>query len=396
MNDWLTTLAPRLETLGDQVLVTVARVDGSAPREPGATMLIGAQDCIDTIGGGHLEWEAIATARAILNGATAQALVRFNLAATLGQCCGGVVWLLFERVTATDAAIWRERANRVAQGQVLTRLAAKAGVGSGAYSTWTMAERDSQRVQSDAKLEGDAQSWRLLQTLCLPAFPVVLFGAGHVGAALVRLLLPLGAQVDWIDDRDDAFASLGDGGFHLPLLEGGLRGISAASQIAMTSKSPLTPLQKGGNETRQRLSQAVRPSSESDIWAGVRCHITDTPEDEIDAAPAGTCFLVMTQSHELDLRLCERIFQRRDFAYFGMIGSKSKRASFEHRLLARGVDPARLAELTCPIGVPGIVAKDPASIAIAVAAQLLQVRDARSLIAQPANRPSRKTHREQR
>ncbi|HTH74155.1 MAG TPA: XdhC family protein, partial [Trinickia sp.] len=62
-----------------------------------------------------------------------------------------------------------------------------------------------------------------------------------------------------------------------------------------------------------------------------------------------------------------------DFAYFGMIGSKTKRVKFERRLIERGVAPERLHEMVCPIGVTGIVDKAPASIAVAVCAQLMQV-----------------------
>jgi len=85
----------------------------------------------------------------------------------------------------------------------------------------------------------------------------------------------------------------------------------------------------------------------------------------------------MTHNHALDFALASRIMRRRDFAYFGMIGSKTKRVKFERRLLERGVDPARMAEMTCPIGVGGITDKAPHAIALAVCAQLLQVRGAR-------------------
>lgn len=102
---------------------------------------------------------------------------------------------------------------------------------------------------------------------------------------------------------------------------------------------------------------------------------TDTPEAVIDHAPAGSYFLVMTHNHALDLALCERIMRRTDFAYFGLIGSKTKRARFEHRMVEHGVDPARLPEMVCPIGVAGIVDKAPDIIAVSVVAQLLQVRE---------------------
>src|SRR5262249_6092320 len=86
-------------------------------------------------------------------------------------------------------------------------------------------------------------------------------------------------------------------------------------------------------------------------------------------------FLVMTHSHPLDQALAEAILERSDFAYFGLIGSLSKRRQFERRMAARGIPPVRFADMTCPIGIPGIKGKEPATIAIAVAAELLQVRE---------------------
>jgi xanthine dehydrogenase accessory factor len=147
---------------------------------------------------------------------------------------------------------------------------------------------------------------------------IVLFGAGHVGHALVRLLGSLPCVVQWVDERDELFP----------------------------------------DETPPN----------------VQVEATDTPDAIVDAAPPGAWFLVMTHNHALDFSLAARIMRRRDFSYFGMIGSKTKRVKFERRLLARGVELERLDEMTCPIGVEGIVDKAPAAIAIAVCAQLLRLR----------------------
>jgi len=161
-----------------------------------------------------------------------------------------------------------------------------------------------------------------------PPMHVVLFGAGHVGHALAGLLGSLPCVVEWVDERDECFP----------------------------------------DETP----------------ANVRIEATDTPAAIVERAPAGAYFVVMTHNHALDFDLTERILRRGDFAWFGLIGSRTKRAKFERRLVARGVEPARLARIVCPVGVPGIVDKAPASIAVAVAAQLLQVRGA----APAANRVS--------
>ena len=151
-----------------------------------------------------------------------------------------------------------------------------------------------------------------------PPLHIVLFGAGHVGHALVTLFGTLPCVVQWVDARDECFPD--------------------------------------------------------EVPANVQIEATDTPEAVIDAAPVGACFLVMTHNHALDFSLAVRIMRRNDFAYFGMIGSKTKRVKFERRLIERGVEPGRLHEMVCPIGVPGIVDKAPSSIAVAVCAQLMQVR----------------------
>lgn len=151
-----------------------------------------------------------------------------------------------------------------------------------------------------------------------PPLHVVLFGAGHVGHALVTLFGALPCVVQWVDARDECFPD--------------------------------------------------------EVPANVQIEATDTPEAVIDAAPAGACFLVMTHNHALDFSLAVRIMRRNDFAYFGMIGSRTKRVKFERRLIERGVEPERLHEMVCPIGVSGIVDKAPSSIAVAVCAQLMKVR----------------------
>ena len=114
------------------------------------------------------------------------------------------------------------------------------------------------------------------------------------------------------------------------------------------------------------------------------------PEAVIDHAPAGSYFLVMTHNHALDLALCERIMRRTDFAYFGLIGSKTKRARFIHRFETLGLAPEAIARLTCPIGVPGVEGKEPEVIAASVVAQLL-VASSRAEAQTPASARSAAT-----
>lgn len=312
MSNWLAAV---VQCDQPSILVTVARVEGSAPREPGAKLLVTADGQYDTIGGGHLEWCAIDTARQMLaldqdQLPSQRHYQRFALGPTLGQCCGGVVYLAFERITAASRDVYADLSQRWQRGQ----------------SSWRMLSLDAAMPPSlSVEPAGHAQACHVLDEAgkrwlidpCLPySARLLLFGAGHVGAALVRLLATLPCHVTWIDVRDHMFPD--------------------------------------------------------DVPANVTCEATDTPQALIDAAPAGASFLVMTHSHSLDQDLAECILRRRDVGWFGLIGSRTKRIQFERRLRARGISEERLAAMVCPIGIAGIEGKEPPVIAVAVAAQLLQ------------------------
>ena len=162
-----TSASPLIETFLSRlarqpaVLVQVASTQGSVPREAGSWMAVFSDRLIGTIGGGHLEYQAIAKARAQLAGAVAGAAaaagvvaLRFALGPALGQCCGGIVYLSFQPVSASD----------------IPALAARLGAAA-------------------------------LDALV----PVALFGGGHVGHALVQALAPLPFRISWIDSRDGVF-----------------------------------------------------------------------------------------------------------------------------------------------------------------------------------------------
>jgi xanthine dehydrogenase accessory factor len=249
------------------VLVTVRATQGSVPREAGTWMGVFAGRVLGTVGGGHLEHEAIAQSRAALAGAALEPERRFALGPSLGQCCGGVMQLGFERADASNAAALRAR---------------------------LLAERDARRL------------------------PVALFGGGHVGRAIVRALEPLPVRVHWVDSRDEIFP--------------------------------------------EGLPPHVMTEHSSPVEAAVRDIAT------------GSCVLVMSFSHAEDLEVVAACLKRDDLPFIGLIGSKSKWATFRHRLEARGFSEASLARVTCPIGIPGVVGKEPEVIAAAVAAQLMQQR----------------------
>jgi xanthine dehydrogenase accessory factor len=330
MEDWLSAAAGAAGTAhvsdsAPAVLVTVAAVEGSVPREPGAKMLVDAVRQWGTVGGGHLELRGLELARAMLAAGETRRLERFPLGPSLGQCCGGVVQLAFELADRAHLAAlaarpdedsWRLVALDGAPDLALVDAAGRLLQGV-VFPDFT---RD---LPTHIMREPGGRRW-LVDKVAAPVDHLMLFGAGHVGAAIVRALAELPCRVTWVDEREDLFPA------QLP------------SNVAVEA--------------------------------------TDTPEALAEQAPPGTSFLVMTHSHALDQRLAEAILKRPgvDDDWFGLIGSHTKRKQFEHRLRDRGVEQARLDAMVCPIGVAGIEGKAPAVIAVAVAAQLLMVWEART------------------
>ncbi len=243
------------------VVVSVGATQGSVPRETGTRLLVAADEVLGTIGGGHLELQAIADARALLSrGASAAAFEqRIALGPSLGQCCGGALTLHFTPLAQAMPAAWQAEP---------------------------------------------------------PRFFLQLYGAGHVGRAIVRLLADLPCRVQWVDERESEFPP-----------------------------GPLPP--------------------------HIEKVCVEPVQAEVSAAPPAAFFLVLTHSHALDLALAEAILARGDAAWFGLIGSKTKRARFEHRLLARGFATEAVQGMVCPIGLPGLAGKQPEVLAVSVVAQLL-------------------------
>lgn len=333
MTGWPARLLACIDSDTPAVLVTLADQRGSAPRESGASMIVGAATQQGSIGGGRLEWLALAEARSLLIEAQpCTRLVRYPLAASAGQCCGGVVWLSFERITAADRG-WLQRAQRITLDGGRWLRVSRHPRGAGEVRVIrgdTLAGEDSESIAMDtarellSRPEGGAclsdrgaDSASLLQAAPEPPMPVFVFGAGHVGRALVETLARLPMHITWMDEREDEF-----------------------------------PAQVSEN---------------------VEIHLTDAPVQAIAGAPDDGVFLVLTHSHALDFALVHAILTRGRFRFLGLIGSRAKRAIFAQRLAARGVPAEAITRLTCPIGQPGIRGKSPEVIAVAVAAQLLQL-----------------------
>lgn len=349
MTEWITDLARVRDAGRRAVIVTVAHTSGSAPREAGAAMVVTASEFHGTIGGGHLENEALNLARAALASAETPDstwIVRFPLAARLGQCCGGVATLAFTAFAA-GAGAWLDGALACVRTSTPFALVTRVGGANDLPSKLLVTLDDASGSLADRALESAAiaeararlaaghagagfvattageTSQLLIEVVRPDAFPVLVFGNGHVGRALVHVLGTLPARIRWIDEREADF--------------------------------PAT------------------------VSANVEIVPTDAPEDEIARAPHGAFVIVLTHSHSLDFSIVEAALARSDWRYLGMIGSRSKRAQLERRLSARGTPPERLARVVCPIGMSGGIAvrsKEPGAIAIAVAAEIVAARDA--------------------
>jgi len=304
-----TLLAPGAEA----VLVTVFEAAGSTPCEVGARMIVLSEDeAIGTIGGGMLEWESLHEARKALGGQRGQRCWKTSklLGPDLAQCCGGAVTLLFEHFSHSDLA-------------ALSRLAA-AEDHTGFTTLCTFDERG--RVLREISALPATHGEHALEISGADAFserfgrsgtPLILFGAGHVGKALIRALESLPFEVTWVDSRVDAFPEV---------LPANVRSLSPAN-----------------------------------------------PPEVLLRAPANSLVVVMTHSHALDLELTAAALARPSFPFVGLIGSGSKCARFRRRLRDFGITSQATDRLTCPIGIEGIRGKEPAVIAASVTAQLLTI-----------------------
>lgn len=294
-------------------LVTVARADGSSPRECGARMVVTAREEFHgTIGGGTLEFEAIRKAAAAVRAGTpAFFLQTVSLGPDLGQCCGGRVQLAVEVLTPDALEPARRLASLEADG--------------GSFSTEAhvrehgLSQRKIRANRGGAPfvLETDEKSGSrlIVEQFGSNRHPLYLFGAGHVGKALVLALAPLPFEVFWIDSRTEQFPG--------------------------------------------------------PVPANVHKIAAQAPASELDRARDGAFVLAMTHSHALDEEIMARALLQQRFAYCGVIGSATKRARFQKRLKSRGLTETLVASMICPVGVTAVTSKQPAAIAAGIAVDLL-------------------------
>jgi xanthine dehydrogenase accessory factor len=276
-----------LETQGSCAMVSVTLAEGSVPREEGARMVITAHGFHGTIGGGTLEWKALAEAQRLLGKSRQIRMLTQSLGPDLGQCCGGRVTLAIE---SFDASSLPEATDLAAREQ------------AGPFSLTN-------------RLPG------LVENFGERRRAVLVFGAGHVGRALILSLAPLPFDVTWADPRPEAFPGA------MPQNVTGFAG---------------DPLQV------------------------------------VAEAPEGSLAFIMSHSHALDLQIADAALRNPAIAHVGVIGSATKRVRFERRLIEAGVDKSRVAAMICPIGIGGIRSKLPAAIAVAVSAQLITLDEALS------------------
>jgi xanthine dehydrogenase accessory factor len=327
VNEWINDLRDLGAAGEPAVLVTVAGIRGSAPREVGAKMIVTAEATIGTIGGGQLEFQASRIAAGML-GDERLALRSFPLGSAMGQCCGGVVEILFEPLAGQMpewlrdlAALHGQREPAVMATRISTTAPAKFVVTAG--DVYGDASEASGMVATAREVLGgqrrphrDVQEF--YEPIVAPDLDIAVFGAGHVGTAVVAALSRLDCNIRWVDSRRNIFRA---------------------------------------------------------VPANVRPIESDDPALEVAAMPPASYYLVMTHSHALDFDICDRILRRRDARYCGLIGSVSKRRRFEKRYRQLGLSQAVIDTLVCPIGVQGITGKKPAEIAVSVAAEVLRLRD---------------------
>jgi xanthine dehydrogenase accessory factor len=293
-------------------LISVIKVDGSAPREVGARMVVHDAGFFGTIGGGRLEYETLAVAESALSAETPVASVQvWPLGPNLGQCCGGSVTTLIETFDAADLDSIRALAIAEEAGPFVTisRMTAQGRIA-----------RDILDGDVDPAEDGEGSiNQRFVERFGESRKTVLLFGAGHVGRAVVLALSQLPFSVRWIDTRADHFPDY--------------------------------------------------------VPANVITVRTGAPEREIDGAPPDAFVLIMTHSHPLDYSIAAAALRRADLGFVGLIGSATKRARFASQAQKLGISEQQTARLVCPIGLPDIRDKEPSIIAAGVAAQLLIERE---------------------
>ena len=287
---------------GEVARVVVVQTKGSVPRDAGTSMLVWETGQSGTIGGGALEFEAVKYARKSIERKIPHAAKTYPLGPAVGQCCGGSVTLLYQWFGADCLPTEFPVATPVLSAGMTrppsVEIAIKTGVDAPTYLA----------------------DW-FIEPLSQASRPIWIYGAGHVGRALVSVLAGLpDLAITWVDTIADRYPH------EIP--------------------ARVTPL------------------------------VAANPADIVRYAPREADHLVLTYSHKMDLEICHALLGH-GFRYAGLIGSDTKWARFRKRLAELGHDPAVIDQIACPIGRPAL-GKHPQAIAIGVAAELLGRSQARA------------------
>ncbi len=332
---WLKQMHELARSAKPFALVTVIEITGSAPREVGARIVVTESETYDSIGGGKLEFEAIARARQMLcdKEHATRMTEYFGLGVTMSQCCGGAVRLLFETFSKKDCKCLNKQLDAIGSRQ-FAMLASRLTDDSAieifrvkrdpdrlpAFVTAAASKLLEKSEPRSVLVSDQDQQWFITRVDEQPS-ELVLFGAGHVGKALVKQLEDLPFHIQWIDQRENVF------------------------------------------------SEKVPPNT--------KVRRLDDPLLALENQSPDAFYAVMTHSHGLDYKICLNILRRRQFAWLGLIGSQTKRQRFIKRFAEDGLEPFILQRLHCPIGLPEVKGKMPAAIALSSAAQLLQAHHLR-------------------
>ncbi len=292
LTHWLHELLSELDRGRPAIRAVLVRAEGSTPREMGAHMMIYHDQFTGTIGGGTLEHEVIKAARQLMNAPRENYRSRrqYPLGPTLGQCCGGFVEVMFEHIIPEDQDHWKMFAG----------------------SPYIFHPNDAGKFPSAVSSETNKHGLTL--SMGDAHTPLYLYGAGHVGRALMGVTHGLPLERYWVDTHASRFPS--------------------------------------------------------DMPAGITPIVAANPAQIAQYAKQDAIHVVMSYSHQIDLDICLAILKRNQFSKLGLIGSTTKKARFLKALSKAGIDDASCVRLICPIGLPEIGGKDPARVALSVAAQL--------------------------
>jgi xanthine dehydrogenase accessory factor len=332
--NWLERVRELIREHRTVVRVVIVEAKGTTPRELGAAMLLTASTHEGTVGDGPLEQDAIAAARSLMlrsahpDAVWLRQVHQYPLGPVLDQDSGGHMRLLFELFGPREAAALDQPQGPAPSGDVIVARPLRTGSRLMLVSGHTsptlvppavrdaiMDIREHDRISIMLVNSGAADDTWLVERAVRSLRPFYVYGAGHVGRALVHALRGLPFDVRWVDTEPARFPE------------------PVPSHLA-------------------------------------RC-VSGDPVAVAGAAVAGSYHAVMTYSHQMDFDICLALLQANVFGYLGLVGSVTKRQRFLARLREAGVGETALARLICPIGAPGIIGKEPAVIAIAVAAQAI-------------------------